>query len=113
MHTSRLSRIGYDERSAAMLVMPVFVVLALVAIFPIVYSFYTSLFDINLTRPLRRPFVGLDNYVKIFSDPVFWTAVWRTTVYTVVTVTVTTLLALATRYPAQRDVSRAVACCRR
>jgi multiple sugar transport system permease protein len=85
---------GYDERSAAMLVFPVFVVLALVAIFPIVYSFYTSLYDINLTRPLRRPFVGFDNYVKIFSDPVFWTAVWRTTVYTVVTVVATTVMAV-------------------
>ena len=89
------SRLGYDDRSAVMLVLPVFLVLAAVAIFPIAYSFYTSLFDINLTRPLRRPFVGFDNYVKIFSDPVFWTAVWRTTVYTVVTVAATTLLAMA------------------
>lgn len=94
--SARLSgRFGYDDRSAVMLVMPVFVVLAGVAIFPIAYSFYTSLFDINLTRPLRRPFVGFDNYVKIFSDPVFWTAVWRTTVYTVVTVVATTALAVA------------------
>jgi multiple sugar transport system permease protein len=71
------------------------VVLALVAIFPIVYSFYTSLYDINLTRPLRRPFVGFGNYATIFADPVFWTAVWRTTAYTIVTVTATTLLAVA------------------
>lgn len=94
--TQRISfgRIGYDERSAAILVFPVFAVLALVAIFPIAYSFYTSLFDINLTRPLRRPFVGFGNYATIFADPVFWTAVWRTTVYTVVTVVVTTLLAV-------------------
>ena len=95
--TARLrSRIGYDERSAAMLVLPVFVVLLAVAIFPIAYSFYTSLFDINLTRPLRRPFVGFGNYVAIFHDANFWTAVARTTVYTVVTVAVTTLLAMGT-----------------
>ena len=55
-------RFGYDERSAAVLVMPVFIVLLAVAVFPIVYSFYTSLFDINLTRPWRRPFIGFDNY---------------------------------------------------
>lgn len=88
------NRIGYDERSAAILVLPVFVVLALVAIFPIVYSFYISLYDINLTRPLRRPFVGFANYTTIFTDPVFWTAVWRTTVYTIITVAVTALLAV-------------------
>ena len=88
------NRIGYDERSAAILVFPVFVVLALVAIFPIAYSFFTSLYDINLTRPLRRPFVGFDNYLKIFADPMFWIAVWRTTVYTVATVVATTMLAV-------------------
>jgi multiple sugar transport system permease protein len=92
----RLSRrFGYDERSAALLMLPVFVVLAAVAIFPIVYSLYTSLFDINLTRPWRRPFVGVGNYARVFVDPNFWIAVERTTVYTVVTVTVTTLLAVA------------------
>ena len=88
-------RFGYDERSAALLILPVFVVLAAIAIFPIVYSFYTSLFDINLTRPWRRPFVGFGNYARVFADLNFWVAVQRTTVYTVVTVTVTTLLAVA------------------
>ena len=89
-----IKRIGYDEWSAAIFLLPVFLVLALVAMFPIAYSFYTSLFDINLTRPLRRPFVGFANYATIFTDPVFWTAVWRTSVYTVVTVAATTLLAV-------------------
>jgi multiple sugar transport system permease protein len=88
-------RLGYDERSAALLILPVFVVLAAIALFPIVYSFYTSLFDINLTRPWRRPFVGFGNYARIFADPNFWIAVQRTTLYTLVTVTVTTLLAVA------------------
>jgi multiple sugar transport system permease protein len=88
-------RFGYDERSAALLILPVFAVLAAIAVFPIVYSLYTSLFDINLTRPWRRPFVGLGNYTRVFADPNFWIAVQRTTLYTVVTVTATTLLAVA------------------
>lgn len=93
--TERLGRFfGYDERSAAVLVMPVFAVLMLVAVYPIIYSLYTSMFDIVLTRPWRRPFVGLGNYVRVFADPVFWVAVQRTTVYTVVTVSITTVLAL-------------------
>jgi len=96
-------RVGYDERSAALLILPVFVVLAGVAIFPIVYSLYTSLFDINLTRPWRRPFVGFGNYARVFADPNFWIAVERTTVYTVVTVTVTTLLAVAVALLLARD----------
>ena len=88
-------RFGYDERSAAIMLLPAFAVLLLVAMFPIVYSLYTSLYDINLTRPHRQPFVGLGNYARIFADDNFWTAVQRTTVYTLVTVTVTTALATA------------------
>jgi multiple sugar transport system permease protein len=88
-------RFGYDERSAAVLLLPVFAVLIAVAVYPILYSFYTSLYDINLTRPWRRPFVGFGNYARVFADENFWIAVNRTTVYTVVTVAVTTLLAVA------------------
>ncbi len=87
-------RLGYDERSAALLVFPVLAVLLVVAAFPIIYSFWVSLHDIVLTRPLRRPFVGFDNYLRIFDDERFWTAVSRTTVYTLVCVAVTTLLAV-------------------
>ena len=87
-------RFGYDERSAALLVFPVVAVLLVVAAFPILYSFWVSLHDIVLTRPLRRPFVGFDNYLRVFDDQRFWVAVTRTTIYTVVTVAVTTLLAM-------------------
>jgi ABC-type sugar transport system permease subunit len=86
--------LGYDERSAAILVFPVVAVLLVVAAYPILYSFWVSLHDIVLTRPLRRPFVGFDNYLRIFDDQRFWLAVSRTTVYTVVTVVVTTVLAV-------------------
>ena len=104
-------RLGYDERSAALLVAPVLGVLLVVAAFPIVYSFWVSLHDIVLTRPLRRPFVGFDNYLRIFDDARFWTAVTRTTVYTLVCVVATTLLAVLVAlllnevFPGQRLLS--------
>lgn len=110
MHGS-VTRLSYDERSAFLLVLPVFLVLLAVAVFPIAYSFYTSLFDINLSRPMRQPFVGLGNYVDILQDDQFWIAVQRTTLYTVTTVTVTTLLALGVAlllneaFPGQRLLS--------
>ena len=85
---------NYDELSALALTGPVALGLALVALFPIVYSFYTSLFDINLARPLRRPFVGFDNYVRMLSEPRIQVAIVRTAVYTLVTVAGTTVLAL-------------------
>jgi ABC-type sugar transport system permease subunit len=90
----RAIRLSYDERNAWILIAPVFAVLLAVALYPIAYSFYTSLYDIVLTRPWRRPFVGTGNYERILADPQFWIAVQRTTVYTLVTVAATTLLAL-------------------
>jgi multiple sugar transport system permease protein len=87
-------RFNYDERSAVALIAPVAIGLALVALFPIAYSFYTSLFDINLARPVRRPFVGFDNYVRMLLEPRIQIAIARTTVYTLVTVAGTTVMAL-------------------
>jgi multiple sugar transport system permease protein len=86
---------GYDERNALALLAPLLIVLAVVAVFPIVYSFCTSLFDINLARPLRRPFVWFDNYVQMLGETRIQIALWRTAVYTLVTVVGTTLAALA------------------
>ena len=90
----QLRRFNYEERSALLLILPVLVVLAVIAVFPILYSFYTSLFELNLARPLRRPFVGLDNYIRMLQEPRVQIAIARTAVYTLVTVAGTTLLAL-------------------
>jgi multiple sugar transport system permease protein len=86
---------SHDERNALALLAPLLIVLAVVAVFPIVYSFCTSLFDINLARPLRRPFVWFDNYVQMLGETRIQIALWRTAVYTLVTVAGTTLAALA------------------
>jgi multiple sugar transport system permease protein len=73
----------YDERSAFLFVAPLAAILMAVAVFPIFYSFYISLFSLKLTRPNRAPFVGLDNYVTVLSDPKFWSAVERTALFSV------------------------------
>jgi len=83
-----------EDRAGALLVLPVLAVLAVVAIYPIFHSFYMSLFDIVLTRPRSAPFVGFDNYARVLTDARFWLAVQRTTVYTIVSVVGTAVLAL-------------------
>ena len=84
----------YDERAAYLFVGPLAIVLLAVAVFPILYSFYISLFSLKLTRPGRMPFVGLDNYVLVLSDPQFWQAVERTTFFSAISVVAIALLAL-------------------
>lgn len=84
----------YDERNALALIAPLAAVLFAVAAFPIIYSFYISLYDLKLTRPHRAPFVGFENYVTVLTNPQFWEAVERTTVFTVISVLAVAVIAL-------------------
>ena len=89
---------AYDQCSAMFFLAPMVLVLFIVAVFPILYSFWISLYDLKLTRPNRVPFVWFDNYIKIFSDPLFWESVARTANFTVMSVSavmvIATLMAL-------------------
>ena len=85
---------SYDERRAWLFLAPLAAVLIAVAVFPILYSFYISLYSIKLTRPQRTPFVGLDNYAAVLSDPQFWGAVERTAIFSVLAVAAILVLAL-------------------
>ena len=88
----------YDQRTAMLLLVPMMIVLAVVAVFPVLYSFWISLFDLKLTRPQRAPFVWFDNYARVFQDSLFWESVWRTASFTVMSVAaimvIATLMAL-------------------
>ncbi len=86
-------RFNYEARSAGLFILPVMLVLALVAVFPILYSFYTSFFSLKLTRPHRVPFVWFRNYEKIFTDDLFWESVLRTVQFTVTSVIAIAVLA--------------------
>ncbi|HEV8436465.1 MAG TPA: sugar ABC transporter permease [Methylomirabilota bacterium] len=86
----RLS-IGLSEaRFALLLVLPALLGIFVVVLFPLLYSLWLSFTDVNLLRttgpaiellgvrvPLFR-FVGLQNYVRVFDDPLYWSSLWRT-----------------------------------
>ena len=85
---------AYDQKSAMLFLAPMMVVLTVVAVFPILYSFWISLFDLKLTRPHRAPFVWFDNYVHIFQDQMFWDSVGRSTSFTLMSVTAIMFIAM-------------------
>jgi multiple sugar transport system permease protein len=89
---------AYDQKSAMLFLAPMLAVLSIVAVFPVAYSFWISLFDLRLTRPRSVPFVWFDNYAHVFADPLFWTSVERTATFTVMAVSaimvIATLMAL-------------------
>lgn len=86
--------LSYDERAAAGLLLPLGAVLIAVTLVPIVYAFWTSLYALNLRRPLRVPFVWFDNYAAVLRNPLFLAAVERTALFTVMTVAGVAVLGL-------------------
>jgi multiple sugar transport system permease protein len=61
--------------------------------YPTLASFYFSMTKYNILNPPR--WVGTDNFVKLFTkDPLFWTTVWNTSYYTLLSVPLGLALAL-------------------
>ena len=78
-----------------MLIAPAVGVIALIAIFPLGWTVWESLHMHELRMPwLGRPFVGLDNYAEIASDPRFWAALGHTAFFTVTSITLELVLGL-------------------
>lgn len=70
------------------LTLPALAVIAVVAVFPIVWTMWESLYLHDLRMPWRgRPFVGAANYVEAVSSPRFWSAMAHTAVFTAAAVT--------------------------
>ncbi len=76
---------------------PTVVIMLVFVIFPVVFSFYLSFHQWNILRP-EKPFVGLDNYVRMFHTDEFWASLKNTLLYTVgvgpIGATVSLLIAL-------------------
>jgi multiple sugar transport system permease protein/sn-glycerol 3-phosphate transport system permease protein len=96
----------------ALLLGPNLLLFTIFTYWPLIYNFYLSFVRWNFLRP-TKPFVGLDNYIRIFTDSQFWTIVFNTFTFTVCSVALTLLiglgLALLINQPLRyRNVARAV-----
>ena len=84
-----------DRTLKYLLVLPAILVVFATAIWPLAESLRLSFTQGLLTRPnFPQGYLGTENYAWAFEEPAFWNSVWVTGLYTVVTVALTTLLAL-------------------
>ncbi|MET8681814.1 sugar ABC transporter permease [Streptomyces sp. NPDC004647] len=83
------SVLGTRPRMAGLFLLPALVLLGALLVYPIAYSAYRSLFDAS-----GSGFVGLDNFVEIFSDAGILTAVRNNLIWVVVAPAVSTALGL-------------------
>ena len=73
------------------------VLATLVLVFlPMLQAVVTSLFHNILWKPRDVRFIGLDNYLAVFNDPVAWSSLGRTVLWIGITVPLQLLLGLAT-----------------
>src|SRR5215470_1119843 len=123
--TARWSMARSDARFGVLLTAPALLIILVVVAFPLLYSLWMSLAEVNLLRTdgpaleifgLRLPlfrYVGLVNYTRIFSDPLYWSSLARTAYFVAAFVVEATLvglgmaLVLHQRFPG-RPIMRAV-----
>ncbi len=85
-----------DKQLKYLLVVPAVLVVFATAIWPLIDSLRLSFTVGRLTRPnFPQAYIGAENYLwAFFDEPAFWNSVTVTSIYTVVTVALTTLIAL-------------------
>lgn len=76
-----------------MLIAPSILVFIVFFIYPLLYMGYLSFHSWNFISP-KKPFVGFDNYIRIFSDPIFYETVWNTLQYAFITVALIVIIAI-------------------
>lgn len=85
LRTLRMEWVDPERRTGYLLTVPVVLVIAAIAVYPLANGFWLSLTD---TRPngVTLGFVGIQNYVQMFRDPDFHSALLNTSVFTVISV---------------------------
>ncbi|MGW7486959.1 carbohydrate ABC transporter permease [Streptomyces sp. NPDC054786] len=95
-HPRRVGSLGarQEQRLAWLLCAPAVLVLLAVTAYPIGYSAYLSLQRYDLRFPKLAHFIGFSNYTAVLSSPLWWQALWVTTLITVVSVAVELVLGM-------------------
>jgi multiple sugar transport system permease protein len=73
---------------------PAVLVVFVVTVVPLCYAFVLSFQEYNLAKPQDAHFIGLQNYIAMFSNSAVLTSILNTFVFSVVSVSITILLGL-------------------
>ena len=89
-----------DLGIALLFILPAVVGFLVFYLYPSIRGFYFSLTKYSL---LGTPtFIGLDNYTRLFQDPLFWNALWVTVQYVLYNIGFQTILAIGIAVLMQR-----------
>ena len=74
--------------------LPYLIFFAIFVAYPLGFAIYLTFHNWNIVRP-ERPFVGLRNFERLFTDELFWKALSNTAVFLVVHIPLQIVVALA------------------
>ncbi len=83
-----------ERQTGWWLVMPALLLLLLIYAYPILRSFWLSLFTQNLGTELNPVFTGLENYRRMALDGRFWQSIGNTTWFTLISVALELVIGL-------------------
>jgi multiple sugar transport system permease protein len=84
--------------------LPPLLILFAITIYPFLFGIYNSFHDWVLYKPqLGRPFVGLKQYARIFSDSNFWIALGHSLIYVALSVSCSMFLGFVQALVLSRD----------
>lgn len=76
------------------LLVPTFLLIGVVIIYPIFYNIIMSFHKVSLNPNKASTFIGLDNYTRMLSDPGFYRSLLITVLYVAITVFLSTTIGL-------------------
>ncbi|PTN02255.1 carbohydrate ABC transporter membrane protein 1 (CUT1 family) [Rhodovulum imhoffii] len=91
----RMRRYVRNNAVPLALLAPAVMIILVVVLLPLIFSFYTGFTNYRLIRPESLwDFIGLRNYARVLTDADFWAALWRTVLFLTVALNLEMLLGL-------------------
>lgn len=84
--------------------LPYLAIFTVFLLYPLLKGLYMSLFDWNMLFPAESQFIGLENYQRLLTDPVFWNALSNTVYFVALTVPLIVLISLIMALGLNQDV---------
>jgi ABC-type sugar transport system permease subunit len=85
---------GREIRDGLLMLLPTFLVIFLITVLPVLFTFVLSFFNTPLSNPVPQGFAGLGNYLGFLASATFWQSIGRTAYFTFVSVGAELLIGL-------------------
>ena len=92
-----------ERKKGLLLILPAVLIMAVFTVYPLFDSLWIAFTDKNLLRD-NSTFVGLDNFVQLLSDHIFWISLYHSVILTVVVVGLQLVLGLVLAWAMQQEL---------